>query len=247
VGKHENGYTRVERDAYQTRQAYVVRSLAEHVVVEGLDIWECAAGEQFMARTLEACGARVFTSDVEPYPGLDATFDFLTPELPPGLHSFDGIVTNPAWGKGNKLAEKFIAAGLARITKYGGFFALLLPADFDSAVTRLHLFNDPRFLCRISLTTRPIWFFRTDGEREAPKENCCWYLWHRPVLRHPGPSLTFHAVSRPDRPKEVTNDRAQTHRTSRFALGQLELPLATPLTPIERNPLGIPDFLRRSA
>jgi hypothetical protein len=197
MGKHENGYERVPRDGYQTRQEYVVRSFAEHVAIEGLRLWEFMAGEGFMARNLQANGARVFTSDIEPHPGLDAVWDFFAPGLPPRLQSFDGMVSNPAWGKRNKLAERVIEVGLERITKYGGFLALLLPTDFDSGVTRLHLFNDPRFLCRISLTARPIWFLRTDGEREAPKENVAWYVWSRRILRHSGPPLAFHATAHP--------------------------------------------------
>jgi hypothetical protein len=140
----------------------------------------------------------VFTSDIEPYPGLDAVFNFLSPDLPRGLQPFDGIVTNSPWGKRNKLAEQLIEAGLARISEHGGFLALLLSADFDHACTRLRLFTDARYLCRISLTSRPVWFLRSYGEREAPKENVVWHVWSRPVLRHRGPAFAFHAVARPD-------------------------------------------------
>src|SRR6516165_3790416 len=101
MGKHENSYERVPRDGYQTRQEYVVRSFAEHVGVEGLYLWEFMAGEGFMARNLRASGARVFTSDIEPHPDLDAVWDFFSPGLPPGLQSFDGMVSNSAWGERN--------------------------------------------------------------------------------------------------------------------------------------------------
>jgi hypothetical protein len=198
MGKHENGYTRVPRDVYTT-PGWCIDALAEHVQLERLKIWECAANSGRMVRALEARGAKVFASDIEAHDGLDAVFDFLTPGLPPGLSSWDGVVTNPPWGERNRLAEAFIRRGLDHLNQHGGFLALLLPTDFDSAVSRLQLFCDHRFTARISLTARPVWFQRTDGKREAPKENCAWFVWSRPTLRHPGPPRAFHAVARPNR------------------------------------------------
>jgi hypothetical protein len=196
MGKHETTYTRVERDCYPS-PGWGARALAEHVHIEGLRIWELAAGEGRLARALESLGAHMFASDIDPHPGLDARFDFLSPGLPPGLRHFDGMITNPAWGEGNRLAVAFIEAGLRRISSHGGFLALLLPTDFDSARTRLHLFHDPRFVARISLTSRPVWFERTDGVKAAPKENCCWYVWARQVLRAPAPPVARHAIAHP--------------------------------------------------
>jgi hypothetical protein len=196
MGKHETAYARVERDGYNS-PSWVARALAEYVHLEERKVWEPAAGAGQMACALESVGARVFTSDIAPRPGLDARFDFLTPGLPPGLRHFDGIVTNPPWGQGNRLAVAFIEAGLHRISSCGGFLALLLPADFDSARTRLHLFHDSRFTARISLTSRPVWFERTDGVKPAPKENCCWYIWTRQVLRSPPPPVARHSSTHP--------------------------------------------------
>jgi predicted RNA methylase len=200
MGKHENGYARVERDGYPT-PSWCARALAEHVRLEGLRIWEPAAGSGHLARGLESAGARVFASDVDAHPGLDAQFDFLMAGLPAGLRQYDGCVTNPPWGQGNRLAVAFIESGLHRIASNGGFLALLLPTDFDSARTRLHLFHDARFVARISLTSRPVWFERTDGMKAAPKENCAWFVWQRQVLRSPPPPIARHAIAHP---KDVT-------------------------------------------
>ena len=139
----------------------------------------------------------MFASDIDPQPNQDTQYDFLAPGLPSGLCQYDGIVTNPPWGQGNRLATAFIETGLSRISSYGGFLALLLPTDFDSARTRLHLFHDPRFIAQISLTSRPIWFERTDGVKAAPKENCAWFVWSRPVLRAPPPPIARHSVAHP--------------------------------------------------
>lgn len=143
-------------------------------------------------------GAKVFATDIEPHDGLDEVFDFLSPGQPKGLERYDGIVTNSAWGKGNRTAVAFVEAGLRRIAGNGGFLAFLLPADFDSAVTRLHLFHHSYFAARIVLTARPVWFERTDGVKAAPKENCAWFVWLRPVLRSPGPPIVRHATARPN-------------------------------------------------
>jgi hypothetical protein len=57
----------------------------------------------------------------------------------------------------------------------------LLPADFGSAKTRTRFFGDcAAFLAKIVLTRRIVWFNRSDGIREAPKENHAWCVWSRP-------------------------------------------------------------------
>jgi hypothetical protein len=62
--------------------------------------------------------------------------------------------------------------------------ARLLPCDFDSAKTRARYFGDcPEFVGKIVLRERIVWFPRSDGIREAPKENSAWFLWERSPLR----------------------------------------------------------------
>jgi hypothetical protein len=196
VGKH-GSYPRVLRDLYPT-PAWCIDALAEHVDLGGRRIWECAAGKGQMVRALEAHRAQVFSSDIDAQACCDAVFDFLSPGLPPGLDWFDGIITNPAWGSGNRTAASFIRAGLRRITDSGGFLALLLPVDFDSGVTRTEFFHESHlFLARIILTARPVWFERADGRKPQPKENVCWFIWARPVLRVPASAVVRYALSRP--------------------------------------------------
>lgn len=197
VGKHETGYARVPRDLYPT-PAWCIRALAEHVELAGRRIWECAAGDGQMVRALQEQGAKVFATDIEPHDGLDEVFDFLSPGEPKGLERYDGIVTNSAWGKGNRTAVAFVEAGLRRITDNGGFLAFLLLVDFDSAVRCLRLFHHPYFRARITLSARPVWFERTDGVKAAPKENCAWFVWARPVLRSPGLPIVHYATARPN-------------------------------------------------
>jgi hypothetical protein len=186
MGKHETGFERVERDLYPT-PPWAVEALAEYLELTGKVVWECAAGTGKMAKALEDAGAaRVYCTDIVPrdYP-LDALFDFTTEGNPLTLPLtvIDLIATNPAYGQGNRLAVKFVEAGLRRIADRGTL-ALLLPADFDSAKTRSHLFRDnPYFAGKVALTRRIVWFERHDGAKEAPKENHAWFIWSRPVFK----------------------------------------------------------------
>jgi hypothetical protein len=182
VGKHEVSYPRVHRDHYPTPQ-WVVEALAAHVDLTGLTIWEPAAGNGRMAEALKQAGAaRVYCSDVASYGyPLDAIADFLGCAESP--LRCDMIVTNPPFGQRGKTAEAFIEAGLRQIPS-GASLALLLPADFDSAKTRMRFFAGCRhFAAKIILTRRVVWFERPDGKRENPKENTAWFVWTRTALQ----------------------------------------------------------------
>jgi hypothetical protein len=189
MGKHETSYERIEKDLYPT-PSWVVAALAEHVDLAGKVIWECTAGTGLMAEALKAAGARrIYCSDVvrRDYP-LDEVLDFLS-ERNPKLPHFDMIVTNSAYGKGNKTAEACITRGLERLY-HGQSLALLLPYDFDAAKTRHRFFRDcPAFTAKIALTKRIVWF---DGPEAHPKENHWWFIWSRPILRiHRSPIILY--------------------------------------------------------
>jgi hypothetical protein len=183
MGKHETGYARAERDLYPTPR-WVVSALAEHVDLRGLTVWEPACGDGRMAEALRLQGcARVYTSDiVDRGTGQDEVLDFLSAQMPERAR-FDMSVTNPPFGQGGRQATAFIEAGLRRLP-VGAMLALLLPCDFDSAKTRARYFGDcPEFRGKIVLRERIVWFPRSDGIREAPKENSAWFLWGRSPLR----------------------------------------------------------------
>jgi hypothetical protein len=177
MGKH-GSMPRVEGDHYPTPD-WAIAALAEHIELAGKTIWEPATGAGCMAEALKAAGATVFCSDVtgRGYP-LDAVHDFTAGMNP--KFSFSGIATNPAYGLRGKVAERFIEAGLRYIAN-GGFLALLLGADFDSAKTRVRFFRDcPLFAAKIVLTKRLIWFSNPDPDKERPKENHAWFIWQNP-------------------------------------------------------------------
>jgi hypothetical protein len=191
VGKHETSFTRIERDFYPTPSWAVTEALAEHVDLAGARIWECACGNGQMSEALKAASASVFSSDIQDhgYAGFDAVVDFVD-----GPHPdirFNAVITNPPFGNRGKLAERFIETGLRRIADFG-FMALLLPADFDSAKTRRHLFAGcPHFAGKIILTKRIVWFANPDPKRENPKENSAWFLWSRNVIRGRPPIIRY--------------------------------------------------------
>jgi hypothetical protein len=181
MGKHENGYARIERDFYPTRARWVIEALLAHLDLTGLSVWEPATGEGDIAEVLKASCARVHCTDITSYGyPLNALQDFTA--IQPAPH-FDAIITNPPQGPRNTTAEAFITAGLHCI-RHGGLLALLLAADFDSAARRRGLFAGCEwFAAKIVLTRRIVWFERADGIRAAPKENHAWYLWQRTPLR----------------------------------------------------------------
>jgi hypothetical protein len=197
MGKHEISYPRVDRDFYPTPD-WVVEALAEHLDLAGRSVWEPAAGDGRMSEALKVAGATVYSTDIADrgFSDFNGTFDFLS-DRNPVMPRFDLIVTNPPFGQGGKLAVGFIEAGLQRIADHGTL-ALLLPVDFDSAKTRAHLFADcPHFLGKIILRRRIVWFERTDGKHEAPKENHAWFTWSRPLLKTRQPPLIMYAPATP--------------------------------------------------
>jgi len=198
MGKHENNYQRVERDLYPTPPWVVIDALAEHVDLHGLNAWELACGDGRMAAALRQAGcAHVYTSDIVDYGnGQNEVLDFLSMQEPK-ISRFDLMVTNPPFGQGGRLATAFIETGLRRL-RVGTMLALLLPCDFDSAKTRARYFGDcPHYTAKIALTKRIVWFERSDGIREAPKENHCWHIWAHNPLRARRPPILLYAPKQP--------------------------------------------------
>jgi hypothetical protein len=191
MGKHETGYSRASNDLYPTTPGFVVEALARHFDLKGAWAWEPATGLGDLAQALRRCGASVYETDIINRDDQDETLDFLS-DTRPRFTDFTFIITNPPGGSRNQTAVAFVERGLRYVTERGVTLALLLPADFDSAVTRRHLFVDnPYFTATIALTRRITWFERTDGKRAAPKENHRWFIWsahprHQPAHLYDG-------------------------------------------------------------
>lgn len=164
-------YARRHADLYET-EPWATRALVRHFPVQGLTLWEPAAGNHLIADTLlEEGAARVVTSDIAVYDRPhDLMFDFLKDKRSVDCKA-DGIITNPPYGKGNRDAVDFARLALARCP---GRVALLLTAKFDFGNTRFDLFRDnPRFAAKIALTDRLSWTL--DGQTGT--EDHCWMCW----------------------------------------------------------------------
>jgi hypothetical protein len=172
-----------KNNLYRT-QAWATDALLAFFPVNGTTVWEPAAGEHDMADVLRAAGATVFTSDIEEYSRPhDEIFDFLSSRN--DHRRFDKLITNPPYGRGNRLAVKFARKALQRCA---GTVALLLTAKFDSGKTRVDLFRDnPRFLAKIALVDRIRWF---EGDSDGTEDHA-WFVWGpMPLLPQP-PRLLY--------------------------------------------------------
>jgi len=166
-----SNYAPVANHFYQT-EPWATEALLRHFPVAGLTVWEPAAGGHLMADALKAGGGEVLTSDIAEYGRLHdfPDLDFLEKGLP--LPSgCDAIITNPPYGKGNRMAVRFAEVALERCD---GMVALLLTAKFDFGKTRRHLFADnPRFMAKIALVDRISWA----GNGATGTEDHAWYVW----------------------------------------------------------------------
>lgn len=201
MAQRKSGHARIPAELYQT-PSWVLDVLAEHVALDRLTIWEPACGEGKMVRALEAHGAIVFATDAldHGFEPMRCRFDFTGDGHV--INSHHGIVTNPPYGPQGRTAEKFIERGIERLQP-GGFMALLLQADFDSAGGRKRLFTDcPEFAGRIVLNRRIVWFEpepREDGKKPSgPSQNHTWFLWSKPHIWTGAPPFTLYGPGDPD-------------------------------------------------
>ena len=119
MGKH-GAYPRVTGDHYPTPD-WAIAALTEHIEIAGKMVWEPCAGSGQMAEALKVGGrVRVLQRHMDRGYPLNAVLDFTNGaelQIP-----FYGLVTNPAYGHGDKIAERLITAGLHHIAGGGGKF-----------------------------------------------------------------------------------------------------------------------------
>ena len=167
MSQRDSGYSRIERDAYETPE-WVTEALLPHLPPK-MKIWECAQGSGKMSKVLAKAGHDITGTDIE--------YDFLSSE--PLL--CDAIVTNPPY----ELATEFIDHSLSMI---GSMVAMLLRTDFDHAISRYRLFAGcPQFAKKVVLTRRIKWFENSTG---SPSFNHAWFIWD---WKHSGPPILAYA------------------------------------------------------
>lgn len=172
---------------YYATEPWATHALLRRFPMRGYVVWEPAAGSHMMADVLRKEGAVVWTSDIESYGRCHCeTFDFINGYVSPMLMERpDAIVTNPPYGKGNRLAVRFCELALERCS---GNVAMLLTAKFDFGKTRHHLFRDnKRFMAKINLVDRISWA----GNGETGTEDHAWYVWGPANMNAVGPRIFY--------------------------------------------------------
>jgi len=176
MSQRDSGYERIGFDAYETPEwvtSALVPFVRGRIIPRQTIIHEPAAGSGRMVAALRRCGFFVTATDI-----MNGD-DFLL-----ATENYPAIITNPPYSH----ATVFIEHALALTKPVGGIVAMLLRADFDSAQTRNHLFNDcPAFSQKIVLLRRIKWFEKSEGQ---PSFNHAWYIWDH---EHKGPPTLRYA------------------------------------------------------
>lgn len=159
MSQRNSGYQRLPDEAYHTPE-WVTHALRPHL--RGVrTAWEPACGNGSIVRVLAEWGLNVRATDIT------TDFNFLKA----ARCQHDLIVTNPPYS----LAQQFIEHALRLTKPQLGRVAMLLRVDFDSAVTRQHLFGGCRHWARkVVLTSRIRWIKDSTG---SPSENHAWFIW----------------------------------------------------------------------
>jgi hypothetical protein len=175
MSQRVSGYARVPNERYETVEAWPVLALLSQLPYVGWAWDPCDDGAGHLITTLHREGVKAIGSGP----------DFLSIVAPPMIGVTD-IITNPPLGPARRgeLAVAFIEHALRLPVRR---IAMLLPVDFDSAITRQHLFRlCPAFTGKIVLLNRIRWI---PGSTGSPSTNHCWLLWDKanedlPTIRY---------------------------------------------------------------
>lgn len=181
MAQRKSGYAREAYDRYETPE-WVTEALLRRFPPVQTTIWEPACGNGKISKVLERHALNVRSTDIEQKYG--EVCDFLSPHALNIQIPRDWLITNPPYGPQGRTAVAFIERGLGLMERgrLTDLMALLLPIDFDSAVTRTRLFGGcAQFDTKMVLMRRIKWF---DGP-SSPSANHAWFVWRR--LRSGGP------------------------------------------------------------
>lgn len=142
-------------------------------------VWEPAAGNHKIANVLKENGFSVYTSDIKNYNyNHDGIYDFFKLDKCP-FPNVNTIITNPPYGKGNRMAVEFCRKALQ--FENINTIAMLLTSKFDFGKTRVDLFRDcPYFYGEIKLLDRISWA----GNGKTGTEDHGWFLWNKKTFNN---------------------------------------------------------------
>jgi hypothetical protein len=186
MAQRNSGYQRISDEQYET-VAWPVHALFCHLPRPQCAWDPCDRGNGRLIDTLHHCKIDA----------VGTAHDFLQIVEPPT--GVDLLVTNPPYGecRRGELAVAFIEHAL---TFELPCIAMLLRVDFDSAITRQHLFrNEPRFAFKLVLLNRIKWF---EGPN-SPSDNHSWFVWRQdnedaPTIRYVSKKEALAAWPRPN-------------------------------------------------
>ena len=160
MSQRMSGYARIPDEQYQT-VPWPVHALLCHLPKPQCAWDPCDRGDGLLIATLLRYKINA----------VGTAHDFLSINEPPV--DVDTLITSPPYGERRRgeLAVAFIEHALTlKVPR----IAMLLRSDFDSAITRQHLFrHEPRFAFKLVLLNRIKLF---DGP-SSPSDNHCWMVW----------------------------------------------------------------------
>jgi hypothetical protein len=160
-----SGYARVPDERYETIEPWPVLALLSQLPDIGWAWDPCDDGAGHLIATLHRQGIKAVGSGP----------DFLGTTEPP-MAGVTDIITNPPLGAARRgeQACAFIAHALRLSVRR---VSMLLPIDFDSAITRQGIFRFcPAFTGKLVLLNRIRWI---PGSTGSPSTNHCWCLWDK--------------------------------------------------------------------
>jgi hypothetical protein len=175
MSQRMSGFARIPDERYETVEEWPTLALLSQLPDIGW-AWDPADdGAGHLIATLHRQGIKAVGSGP----------DFLSATEPP-MAGVTDIITNPPLGPSRRgeLAVAFIQHALQLPVRR---ISMLLPIDFDSAVSRQHLFRYcPAFAGKIVLLNRIRWI---PGSTGSPSTNHCWCLWDHanvdaPIIRY---------------------------------------------------------------
>jgi hypothetical protein len=175
MAQRASGFARIPDERYETGESWPVLALLSRLQNIGWAWDPCDDGEGCLLATLHRQGIKA----------VGTGHDFLALTEPPMVGVTD-VVCNPPYGveRRGELAIAFIRHALSLPVPR---VSMLLPIDFDSAITRQDVFRFcPAFAGKLVLLNRIRWI---PGSTGSPSTNHCWFCWDKtnedaPIVRY---------------------------------------------------------------
>jgi hypothetical protein len=175
VAQRASGFARITNERYETAESWPVLALLSQQLNIGWAWDPCDDSDGHLVATLHRHGIKA----------VGTGHDFLCITDPP-MAGITDLVVNPPYGaeRRGELAITFIRHALTLPVPR---VSMLLPIDFDSAITRQDVFRFcTAFTGKIILLNRIRWI---PGSTGSPSTNHSWYLWDKanedaPTIRY---------------------------------------------------------------